>query len=120
MHDFLRRALCFGLSAGMLSLPTLLPAQQEQQRPPDLVDLTEAEGLSEGERQRNQESLERELSGAYRKWLEEDVGYIITDEERRVFRSLQNDEEREQFIEQFWLRRSPDPESLSNDYKEEH
>jgi GWxTD domain-containing protein len=120
MRDFLRRALCLGFWAGVLSLPTLLSAQQEQQKPQDLVNQTEAPGLSEGDRQRNQESLERELSGAYRKWLEEDVGYIITDEERRVFRSLQNDEEREQFIEQFWLRRSPDPESLANDYKEEH
>lgn len=81
---------------------------------------TEAPGLTEKDKNQQQESLERELSGAYRKWLNEDVGYIITDEERAVFRRLQNDEEREQFIEQFWLRRSPDPESPSNDYKEEH
>ncbi len=102
----------FACSVGVifLWLPFSLRAQTQ----------TEAPGLTEKERQQQKESLERELSGAYRKWLNEDVGYIITDEERAVFRRLQNDEEREQFIEQFWLRRSPDPESLENDYKEEH
>jgi len=80
----------------------------------------EAPGLSAKDKKRQQESLKNELSGAYKKWLEEDVGYIITDEERSVFKKLANDEEREQFIEQFWLRRNPDPESSQNDFKEEH
>jgi GWxTD domain-containing protein len=56
----------------------------------------------------------------YRKWLEEDVVYIITDEERTAFKRLSTDEEREQFIEQFWQRRNPDPTSADNVYKEEH
>ena len=86
----------------------------------ELLRQSDAPGLSDKDKQQRQESLQKELEGAYKKWLQEDVGYIITDEERRVFRNLQNDEEREQFIEQFWLRRSPDPESLANDYKEEH
>jgi GWxTD domain-containing protein len=81
---------------------------------------TDAPGPSEGEQRRREESLQRELSGAFKKWLQEDVGYIITDEERKAFTRLSNDEEREQFIEQFWLRRNPDPESLANDYREEH
>ena len=105
-------------SAGLLA-PISAVAQNAEQKP-DLVDQSEAPGLSEGDRDRQRESLQRELEGAYRKWLDEDVGYIITDEERKVFKSLANDEEREQFIEQFWLRRNPDPESLANDYKEEH
>jgi len=102
---------------GTYSFPASLRAQQSAA---DLVGQSEAPGLSDKDRQRQQESLQKELAGAYRKWLQEDVGYIITDEERKVFLSLNNDEEREQFIEQFWLRRSPDPESLANDYKEEH
>ena len=81
---------------------------------------TDAPGLTDSERQRREESLERELEGAFKRWIDEDVTYIITDEERQAFRRLSNDEEREQFIEQFWLRRSPDPESLANDYREEH
>jgi GWxTD domain-containing protein len=102
-----------------LSVPSL-PAQELQQESTDLVNQSQAPGLSEADRRRQQESLQRELESAYRKWLEEDVGYIITDEERKVFKTLQNDEEREQFIEQFWLRRNPDPDSLANDYREEH
>lgn len=81
---------------------------------------TDAPGPTKKDQQRAKESLEKELQGAFKKWLNEDVAYIITDEERGVFKKLQNDEEREQFIEQFWLRRSPDPEALTNDYKEEH
>jgi len=56
----------------------------------------------------------------YRKWLDEDVIYIITDEEKAVFQKLATDEERDQFIEQFWLRRDPDPSTSENEYKEEH
>ncbi len=56
----------------------------------------------------------------YKKWLEEDVVYIISEEERRVFKDLKNDEERENFIEQFWARRNPDPRSAENAFKEEH
>ena len=111
-----------GLSLGMVVwlIPAPLTAQELQQDAPDLVNQSQAPGLSEADRRRQEESLQRELESAYRKWLEEDVGYIITDEERKVFRSLQNDEEREQFIEQFWLRRNPDPDALTNDYREEH
>jgi GWxTD domain-containing protein len=60
------------------------------------------------------------LSGPYRKWLEEDVAYIITDEERQAFRKFQTNDEREQFIEQFWLRRDPTPGTIENEFKEEH
>lgn len=57
---------------------------------------------------------------ALRKWLEEDVAYVITDEEKAAFKALKTDEEREQFIEQFWLRRDPSPDTVDNEYKEEH
>ncbi len=50
----------------------------------------------------------------------EDVRWIITDEERKTFNSLKTDDEREQFIEQFWLRRDPDPDTDSNEYREEY
>lgn len=61
-----------------------------------------------------------ELKKAYKDWLEKDVAYIITDEERKVFKKLQTDEEREQFIEAFWRRRNPDPDSDTNTYREEY
>jgi GWxTD domain-containing protein len=56
----------------------------------------------------------------YEKWLKEDVVYIINEEEREVFLSLSTPEEKEQFIEQFWTRRDPDPTTALNEYKEEH
>ncbi|MGH9578813.1 MAG: GWxTD domain-containing protein, partial [Terriglobales bacterium] len=53
-------------------------------------------------------------------WLDEDVRWIIMDEEMSAFKQLSNDEERDQFIEQFWLRRDPTPDTVENEYKEEH
>ena len=52
--------------------------------------------------------------------MEEEVPYIITDEERSAFLQLQTNEEREQFIEAFWQRRDPTPDTVENEFKEEH
>lgn len=81
---------------------------------------TVAKPLSEREIKRREARLKKELMTPYRRWLNEDVGYIITDEERKAFGRFETDEEREQFIEQFWLRRDPTPDSVENEYKEEH
>jgi GWxTD domain-containing protein len=61
-----------------------------------------------------------ELKKAYKEWLDKDVDYIITDEERKAFKKLANDDEREHFIEEFWRRRDPDPDTLENEYREEY
>src|SRR6266545_3670190 len=81
---------------------------------------TVARPMTEKERRKKEEKLRKELETPYRKWLNEDVAYIISDEERTAFKRLQTDEEREQFIEQFWLRRDPTPDSIENEFKEEH
>jgi GWxTD domain-containing protein len=60
------------------------------------------------------------VQSAYEKWVNEDVVYIITDEERAAFDRLQTNEEREHFIEQFWTRRDPTPGTVENEFKEEH
>ncbi len=65
-------------------------------------------------------SKEERLNSIYKKWMNEDVLYIITDEERKTFQTLKTDDEREQFIEQFWLRRDPDPDTDVNEYREEY
>src|SRR6266851_5424049 len=62
----------------------------------------------------------QKLDSAYRQWLTEDVTYIISPDERNAFLQLDTNEEREQFIEQFWLRRSSNPDLPENDFKEEH
>src|SRR5579884_3117378 len=81
---------------------------------------TVSKPMSEKERKRQQERLRKELETPFKKWLDQDVAYIITDEEKKAFKSLQTDEEREQFIEQFWLRRDPTPDTEENEYREEH
>ena len=76
--------------------------------------------LSPKEERRRLEKLRKELAGPFKRWLREDVHYIITGDERKVFLNLSTDEERENFIEQFWLRRDPTPDSEENEYREEH
>ena len=71
-------------------------------------------------KKKNERALKQELSKPYKKWLDEDVVYIITDEERAAFKQLSNDEERDNFIEAFWQRRDPTPDTEENEYKEEH
>jgi GWxTD domain-containing protein len=65
-------------------------------------------------------ALHKELSKTYRKWLDEDVRWIISDEEAKAFKLLSNDEERDNFIEAFWQRRDPTPDTEENEFKEEH
>ncbi len=76
--------------------------------------------LPEKQRKANAKALKIELSKTYRKWLDEDVRWIITDEEKSAFMQLSNDEERDQFIEAFWQRRDPSPDTEENEFKEEH
>jgi GWxTD domain-containing protein len=76
--------------------------------------------LTEQQKKANSKALKQELSSTYKKWLKEDVKYIITPEEEAAFKQLSNDEERDQFIEQFWLRRDPTPDTPENEFKEEH
>src|SRR5690606_23368135 len=65
-------------------------------------------------------NVTKELNKAYKRWLSEDVAYIITKDERRAFNALQTDEERENFIENFWRRRDPNPDTEENEYREEY
>jgi GWxTD domain-containing protein len=81
---------------------------------------TVAKPMTEKQKKAAEERLRKELETPYKKWLNEEVGYIITDEERKAFSRLQNDEERQQFIEQFWFRRDPTPDTEENEYREEH
>jgi GWxTD domain-containing protein len=90
---------------------TFLAAQQTK---------TAAPPMSDRAKKKQEARLRKELTSGYRVWLTQDVAYIITDDERAAFGRLQNDEEREQFIEQFWLRRDPTPDTIENEYKEEH
>ena len=75
---------------------------------------------SDKEQLEAQKALRHELKGGYKTWLNQDVVWIITDQEAKAFKALSNDEERDAFIEQFWLRRNPNPDSPENEFREEH
>jgi GWxTD domain-containing protein len=76
--------------------------------------------LTDKEKKEQEKKFKGEVSKVYKKWLDEDVRYIITDEEKTAFKQLSNDEERDNFIEAFWARRDPTPDTVENEYKEDH
>ncbi len=90
----------FAVASGLFSSPLLSAKKKEQGK----------------ERSLREETSDRFL----KKWLEQDVAYIITKEERAAFKQMTTDEERYEFIEQFWLRRDPNPDTLANENREEH
>jgi GWxTD domain-containing protein len=112
-----------GLPAQQAANP---PAQQagQQAQPTSTGQGQEPDPLkrerSDKEKFAAQKAVRQELKGAYKTWLTQDVAWIITDEEAKAFKSLSNDEERDAFIEQFWLRRNPNPDSPENEFREEH
>lgn len=130
MKPFLRLCLLSAtcVSAGLLSLAsapiaraqtaddsgvTKVPSQEER---PDPLKRQP----SDKEKLRQQKGIRQELKGSYKKWVDQDVRWIITDQELQAFKSLSNDEERDQFIENFWLRRNPNPDSPENEYRDEY
>lgn len=88
--------------------------------PLSAADNNEPRKLSEKEEKARLKQLRKELAGPFKRWLDQDVTYIITGEERQGFWRLSTDEERENFIESFWLRRDPTPDTIENEFKEEH
>jgi GWxTD domain-containing protein len=114
MHQSVKTSLILLLAGGLALGPIASLAAAQQDDPQD-----HAKKASK-EKQKSEKALFNEIQPQYKKWLNEDVIYIIAPEERRTFLRLQTNEEREQFIEAFWQRRNPDPDSLDNTYKEEH
>ncbi len=110
----LRVLLVSSSIAATLSLP--LSAQQQQPQ----VKATVAKPQTDKQRKANEAKLKKELETPYKKWLNEEVLWIITPEERTAFNRLETDDERQQFIEQFWLRRDPTPDTEETELKEEH
>ncbi len=119
---FLFVALGCGLSlfqaAGLHGQQSVSPAPQVNSQGQEQDPLKRPR--TDEETRKAQKAVRQELKGAYKTWLDQDVTYIISDEERKAFKNLSNDEERDAFIEQFWLRRNPNPDSPENDFREEH
>ena len=96
---------------------TVIKAEPQEEHP----DPTKRR-LSDREKMQQNKYLKSEIKGdsPWNKWLNQDVVWIISDQEVAAFKSLKNDEEREQFVENFWLRRNPNPESPDNEFREQH
>jgi GWxTD domain-containing protein len=104
------------LFSALLGVAMLLPVRLPAQSNSDQDQGTK----SAKEKKKDLKKLEKELATPYKKWLEEEVPYIISDQERAAFLQLSTNEEREQFIEAFWQRRDPTPDTVENEFKEEH
>lgn len=114
------RTLCVSLFSISIALsPVLAQQAQNPAQSPDPTAATTPQKLTKEQKKKMGRAL-KELDAQYKQWLSEDVVYIISPEERTAFLQLSTSEEREQFIEQFWLRRSSNPDLPENDFKEEH
>jgi len=101
----------------LLTLP--IAGQEAKTQDPNAQTPVQNQKLSKDQKQKMKRTY-KELDNSFKTWLNEDVIYIISPEERTAFLQLSTNEEREQFIEQFWLRRSSNPDLPENDFKEEH
>jgi GWxTD domain-containing protein len=108
------RATVLSLLSFAIAASSLLAQDARDPNPPP------APQKLDKEQKRKMKKTLKELDTPYKQWLNEDVIYIISPEERQAFLQLDTNEEREQFIEQFWLRRSSNPDLPDNDFKEEH
>jgi GWxTD domain-containing protein len=111
------RIVIASLFSCALSVPALLAQQVAPVQDPNAPIVPQK--LDKEQKKKLRKTL-KELDTPYKQWLSEDVVYIISPEERQAFLQLETNEEREQFIEQFWLRRSTNPDLPDNDFKEEH
>jgi len=111
------RSLFASVFSMMISLAPVVAQQEAPSTNP--ATSTSPQKLTKEQKKKMGRAL-KELDAQYKQWLNEDVVYIIAPEERTAFLQLSTSEEREQFIEQFWLRRSSNPDLPENDFKEEH
>lgn len=125
------RSKLFLASSSVLAVATLsaqtpatpqTPQTQSSDKPAPAAPKKEtvARPMTEKQKKKQEDKLRKELETPYKKWLNEDVVYIISEEEKKTFKTLQTDEERENFIESFWLRRDPTPDTEENEFREEH
>ena len=118
----------FAVWSGARGQEATTPPAGQTQAAPDGVNQTAPQTekpnplkrrLTDKEKIQQQKDLKQELHGVYKTWLEQDVRWIITDQEAQAFKHLSNDEERDAFIENFWQRRNPSPDSPENEYRDE-
>src|ERR1700689_19977 len=117
--------LSLGLPPTLIAQAASQPSQANQNSSPNASDPQSTQDplhrpQSDKDKFKKEKEIRNELKGPYKKWVDEDVRWIITDQELKAFKSLSNDEERDNFIENFWRRRNPDPDSPENEFREEN
>jgi GWxTD domain-containing protein len=127
------RLICLGIASAFILIPAVraqdppvTSGQASKDQSSDKTVQTDKNKKAAAQAQNGritkaqQKKLYNELGSPYKVWLDNDVPYIITDAERETFLKLSTNEERENFIENFWLRRDPTPDTPENEFKEEH
>src|SRR5271156_3199849 len=116
------RALVASFFSLAIAIPSIdaRPQPQGEAKPAQDPNAAPVAQKLDKEQKKKMKKTLKELDTPYKQWLSEDVIYIISPAERQSFLQLETNEEREQFIEQFWLRRSATPDLPDNDFKEEH
>ena len=123
---FRKRFLGVLMAGTLLGLGGISAAQEKEKSDADAQASPDGQTdplkrpVSQKQKKQNAKALKAELTDHDKKWLNQDVLWIITDEERKAFMLLSNEEERENFIESFWQRRDPTPDTAENEFKEEH
>ncbi len=121
MYSLANRLTVAGISTILLlSQSAIAQSKKDGSASSSSGDETVSKAPSKKELRRKQKALEKELAGPWKKWMNEDVVYIITDQEKTAFKRFKTDEEKQQFVESFWQRRDPTPDTEENEYKEEH
>jgi len=126
-----RRGICIALTSLFFLVSSFYAGQAGQKdgdsqkvNNPLKVNVTGKDGKEKNNKKASDEAKKsRDLenaSKALQKWVDQDVTYIITAEERAAWKRLKTDEEREAFIESFWLRRDPTPDTIDNERRDEH
>lgn len=117
-----KNLLFLGLASGLVFAAATYSNNppQEVQQTHQQADQVKAAKQRANEEKKKDKELYNELDSSYKDWLDKQVPYIITSEERSAFLHLETNEARDNFIEAFWQRRNPDPDSPENTYKEEY
>jgi GWxTD domain-containing protein len=101
-----------------LAAQTKSDLKKEDAKKPDIKKDTKSEAKAKEDAKKSRDA--ENTSKVLKRWLDEDVTYIVTDPERAAWKALKTDEERESFIESFLLRRDPTPDTIDNEYRDDH
>ena len=54
----------------------------------------------------------------FNEWIRSDVRWLVTNAERTAFANLKSGNDRREFVQNFWRRRDPDPDTSANEFRD--